>query len=203
MPSTPRWGMCLARTEAGSAGPRGLSLLVVDMQDPGVEIRPLVQITGEAEFNEVFLNDVLRRAPTNWWDPAGDGWKVASTTLAHERGTNFPFKEEVVHEGYLAKLFALAAENGRLDDPEVADALVDGYVALVVLRAHNWRTLSKLARGEEPGAESSWVKLTWSDMTQHLSETALAVSRLVCPFVGDVAEAVVVEQIRQHRGRDF
>jgi alkylation response protein AidB-like acyl-CoA dehydrogenase len=72
-------------------------------------------------------------------------------------------------------LFAQAASNGTLDDPDVADALVDAYVALVVLRTHNWRTLSKLARGEEPGPESSWVKLTWSDMTQHLSEAAMAV----------------------------
>ncbi|MHB8330534.1 MAG: acyl-CoA dehydrogenase family protein, partial [Acidimicrobiales bacterium] len=100
---------------------------------------------------------------------------VASTTLAHERGTNFPLKEEVVHEGYLARLFATAASNGSLDEPEVADGLADAYVALVVLRTHNWRTLSKLASGQEPGPESSWVKLTWSDMTQQLSETALAV----------------------------
>jgi alkylation response protein AidB-like acyl-CoA dehydrogenase len=169
-----RYGLCLARTEPGTSGPRGLSLLVVDMEAPGVEIRPLVQITGEAEFNEVFLEDVFVPAD-HLVGPAGQGWAVASTTLAHERGTNFPFKEEVVHETYLTRLFALAARNGTLDDPEVADALVDAYVALVVLRTHNWRTLSKLARGGEPGPESSWVKLTWSDMTQQLSQAALAV----------------------------
>jgi alkylation response protein AidB-like acyl-CoA dehydrogenase len=169
-----RYGLCLARTEPGTSGPRGLSLLVVDMEAPGVDIRPLVQITGEAEFNEVFLEDVFVPAD-HLVGPAGQGWTVASTTLAHERGTNFPFKEEVVHEGYLTRLFALAARNSTLDDPDVADALVDAYVALVVLRTHNWRTLSKLARGGEPGPESSWVKLTWSDMTQHLSEAALAV----------------------------
>ena len=128
------------------------------MTAPGVEIRPLVQITGEAEFNEVFLDEVFVPAD-QLVGPVGQGWKVASTTLAHERGTNFPFKEEVVHEGYLARLFAEAADNGSIDDPAVADALVDAYVSLVVLRAHNWRTLSKLARGEEPGPESSWVKL--------------------------------------------
>ncbi|HUA94934.1 MAG TPA: acyl-CoA dehydrogenase family protein, partial [Acidimicrobiales bacterium] len=106
---------------------------------------------------------------------AGRGWAVAGTTLAHERGTNFPFKEEVVHEGYLSRLFAEAAANGSLDDPVVADALADAYTALVVLRTHNWRTLSKLARGEEPGPESSWVKLTWSAMSQQLSRAALEV----------------------------
>jgi len=169
-----RYGLCLARTEPGTSGPRGLSLLVVDMEAPGVDIRPLVQITGEAEFNEVFLDGVA--VPSGHLvGPAGQGWTVASTTLAHERGTNFPFKEEVVHEGYLTRLFAEAARNGALDDPDVADALVDAYVSLVVLRTHNWRTLSKLARGGEPGPESSWVKLTWSDMTQQLSEAALAV----------------------------
>jgi len=169
-----RYGLCLARTEPGTTGPRGLSLLVVDMEAAGVDIRPLVQITGEAEFNEVFLEEVFVPAD-HLVGAAGQGWAVASTTLAHERGTNFPFKEEVVHEGYLTRLFGEAARNGTLDDPDVADALVDAYVSLVVLRTHNWRTLSKLARGGEPGPESSWVKLTWSDMTQQLSEAALAV----------------------------
>jgi len=177
------YGICLARSEPGSTGARGLSLLVVPMESRGVDIRPLVQITGEAEFNEVFLDEVF--VPDDHLvGRAGDGWTVASTTLAHERGTNFPFKEEVVHEGYLARLFAEAAANGAMDDPEIADGLVDAYVALTVLRTHNWRTLSKLAKGGEPGPESSWVKLTWSDMTQHLSDTALAVSGGAAPLWG-------------------
>jgi len=178
-----RWGLCLARSEPGSRGAQGLSLLVVDMDSAGIDIRPLTQITGDAEFNEVFLEEVF--VPTDQLiGGAGDGWAVASTTLAHERGTNFPFKEEVVHEGYLTRLFAEAARRGALDEPEVCDALVDAYVSLVVLRSHNWRTLSKLARGEEPGPESSWVKLTWSDMTQHLSATALAVLGPEAPLWG-------------------
>jgi len=178
-----RWGLCLARSEPGSRGAGGLSLLVVDMDATGIDIRPLRQITGEAEFNEVFLEEVF--VPTDQLiGGVGDGWAVASTTLAHERGTNFPFKEEVVHEGYLARLFSEAARRGALDEPEVSDALVDAYVSLVVLRSHNWRTLSKLARGEEPGPESSWVKLTWSDMTQHLSAAALAVLGPEAPLWG-------------------
>jgi alkylation response protein AidB-like acyl-CoA dehydrogenase len=178
-----RWGLCLARSEPGSSGARGLSLLVVDMQAAGVDIRPLVQITGEAEFNEVFLDDVF--VPDDQLvGPVGHGWAVASTTLAHERGTNFPFKEEVVHEVYLSRLFAAAVANGSFDDPSVADALVDAYVSLVVLRTHNWRTLSHLGRGGEPGPESSWVKLTWSDMTQQMSQTALAVMGTDAPLAG-------------------
>jgi alkylation response protein AidB-like acyl-CoA dehydrogenase len=178
-----RWGMCLARSRPGTTGARGLSLFVLDMQAPGVDIRPLVQITGDAEFNEVFLDGVF--VPEDQLvGSEGEGWVVASTTLAHERGTNFPFKEEVVHEGYLSRLFAEAAANGSLDDPDVADALVDAYVSLVVLRTHNWRTLSHLGRGGEPGPESSWVKLTWSDMTQQLSQTALAVMGADAPLLG-------------------
>jgi alkylation response protein AidB-like acyl-CoA dehydrogenase len=178
-----RWGLCLARSESGTTGARGLSLLVVDMHAVGVDIRPLVQITGEAEFNEVFLDDVF--VPEDQLvGPVGQGWAVASTTLAHERGTNFPFKEEVVHEGYLSRLFATAVANGSFDDPAVADALVDAYVSLVVLRTHNWRTLSHLGRGGEPGPESSWVKLTWSDMTQQMSQTALAVMGPEAPLMG-------------------
>ncbi|HXQ75952.1 MAG TPA: acyl-CoA dehydrogenase family protein [Acidimicrobiales bacterium] len=178
-----RWGLCLARSESGTTGPRGLSLLVLDMSAPGVDIRPLVQITGEAEFNEVFLDGVFVPAD-QLVGPAGQGWAVASTTLAHERGTNFPFKEEVVHEGYLSRLFATAVANGSFDDPDVADALVDAYVALTVLRTHNWRTLSHLGRGGEPGPESSWVKLTWSDMTQQMSQAALAVVGAEAPLTG-------------------
>ena len=178
-----RYGLCLARSDQGTTGSKGLSLLVVPMDSPGIEIRPLVQITGDAEFNEVFLDRVF--VPNDHLvGAAGQGWAVASTTLAHERGTNFPFKEEVVHEGYLARLFAEAARRGALDEPELSDALVDAYVSLVVLRTHNWRTLSNLARGREPGPESSWVKLTWSDMTQHLSQTALDVLGAESPLWG-------------------
>ncbi len=169
-----RWGICLARTDPDAAKHSGISYLVVDMQDPGIEIRPLVQVTGEAEFNEVFLTDVFVPAD----HLVGDlhrGWAVANTTLAHERGTNFPFKEQVVHETYIQELFELAEDRDQLDDPLVAKALVQAYVELRVLKLHNWRTLSRLARGEEPGAESSWVKLAWTDMTQHLSSAALAV----------------------------
>ena len=120
------------------------------MADPGVDVRPLVQMTGDAEFNEVFLTDVFVPAE-HVVGIEGQGWTVAGSTLAHERGTNFPFKEQVVHEAYLARLYEEARGNGTLDDPVVADALARAYVDLGVLRLHNLRTLTRLGRGEEPG----------------------------------------------------
>jgi alkylation response protein AidB-like acyl-CoA dehydrogenase len=169
------WGLCLARTDPEAARPQqGITALAVDMSAEGVEIRPLVQMTGDAEFNEVFLTDVFV-AEEQRIGLEGQGWTVAGSTLAHERGTSFPFKEQVVHETYLERLYAEAFASGALDDPSVADGLAAAYVDLGVLRLHNLRTLTRLGRGEEPGAESSWVKLAWTQMTQHLSELALSV----------------------------
>ena len=179
-----RWGICLARTDADAPKHAGISYLVVDMQAPGIEVRPLVQITGEAEFNEVFFDDVFVPAD-HLVGALHNGWAVANTTLAHERGTSFPFKEQVVHEVYLDELYALAHARNMLDDVEIADALAQAFVELRVLRLHNWRTLSRLARGIEPGPESSYVKLAWTDMTQHLSETALAVVGSAAPLWSD------------------
>jgi alkylation response protein AidB-like acyl-CoA dehydrogenase len=176
-----RWGICLARTNADAPRHRGISYLVVDMEAPGIDVRPLVQITGEAEFNEVFLDEVF--VPLDHLVGELDrGWAVANTTLAHERGTSFPFKEQVVHEVFLDDLYALAAERRELAEPEIADALAQTFVELRVLRLHNWRTLSRLARGVEPGPESSWVKLAWTDMTQHLSDGALGVVGEAAPL---------------------
>ena len=169
-----RWGICLARTDPDAAKHAGISYLVVDMEADGIEIRPLMQITGEAEFNEVFLDDVFVPAD-HLVGGLHDGWKVASTTLAHERGTAFPFKEQVVHESYLEELWADAVAGDRDADIGVADGLAQAWIELRLLRLHNWRTLTRLAAGEEPGPESSLVKLAWSDMTQHLSATALDV----------------------------
>ena len=171
-----RWGICLARTglDPMLSKHKGISYLVMDMTASGIELRPLRQITGESEFNEVFLDEVF--VPTDHLvGGLHQGWAVANTTLAHERGTNFPFKEQVVHEVMLERLVRAAATNGRLADPEVAEGLAEAFVLLRVLRLHNWRTLSRLGRGEEPGSESSWVKLAWTDMTQRLSEVALLV----------------------------
>jgi alkylation response protein AidB-like acyl-CoA dehydrogenase len=176
-----RWGICLARTDPDAPKHKGISYLVVDMQATGVEVRPLVQITGDAEFNEVFLDEVF--VPDDQLvGPLHAGWSVANTTLAHERGTAFPFKEQVVHEVYLDELWQLAAEAGALDDVELADGLAQSFVELRVLRLYNWRTLSRLAKGIEPGPESSITKLAWTDMTQALSARALDVAGRAAPL---------------------
>jgi alkylation response protein AidB-like acyl-CoA dehydrogenase len=176
-----RWGICLARTDLDAPKHKGISYLVVDMQAPGIDVRPLVQITGDAEFNEVFFDEVF--VPDDHLvGGLHNGWAVANTTLAHERGTAFPFKEQVVHEVYLDELWQLAAASNVLDDVEIADALAQSFVELRVLRLHNWRTLSRLTRGVEPGPESSITKLAWTDMTQALSARALDVVGRAAPL---------------------
>ncbi|MFT5203788.1 MAG: alkylation response protein AidB-like acyl-CoA dehydrogenase [Candidatus Aldehydirespiratoraceae bacterium] len=169
-----KWGIALVRTDPDAKKHAGITYMVIDMESPGIEIRPLHQITDESEFNEVFLEEVF--VPDDQIvGGLHHGWSVANTTLAHERGTNFPFKEQVVHEVYLDELVALAARRGLLDDPLIADDIADAFVQLRLLRLQNWRTLSALGRGVEPGPESSIVKLTWSEMTQHLSALALRI----------------------------
>jgi alkylation response protein AidB-like acyl-CoA dehydrogenase len=178
-----RWGIALVRTDPDVPKHRGISYVIVDMEADGIEIRPLVQITGEAEFNEVFFDGAFVPEDHLVGD-LNNGWAVASTTLAHERGTAFPFKEQVVHEVYLDELYALASQRELLDDVEVSDALAQAFVELRILRLHNWATLSRLGRGIEPGPESSVTKLAWTDMTQHLSDAALSVVGEGAPLAG-------------------
>jgi alkylation response protein AidB-like acyl-CoA dehydrogenase len=182
-----RWGICLARTDPDAPKHRGISYFIVDMEAPGIDVRPLVQLTGEAEFNEVFFDDAFV-PEDHLLGGLNQGWAVANTTLAHERGTTFPFKEQVVHEVFLDELYQLAASAERLDDVETADALAQAFVELRVLRLHNWRTLTRLGRGVAPGPESSMVKLAWTDMTQHLSEAALTVLGPSSPLAAGATE---------------
>ena len=180
-----RWGICLARTDAAAPRHRGISYLIVDMEAPGIDIRPLRQLTGESEFNEVFLNDVFVPEDQLVGELNG-GWAVANTTLAHERGTNFPFKEQVVHEVFLDRLWRDAVEGGGPPlSVEALDGLVDAFIGLRLLRLHNWRTLTRLGAGVEPGPESSIVKLAWTDMTQHLSRLAVRLQGSAEPLAGE------------------
>ena len=171
------WGVCLARTDPGASKHRGISYLVVDMHHPGVEVRPLVQLTGEAEFNEVFLTDVL--VPDDQLiGPEHEGWRVANSTLSHERGTN-P-RQLVIHMQLLEELLQLAERTGCFDDHKLRAALAQAYVEIRLFQLHNLRSVSRLARGGDPGPEGSALKLYWSEMSKRFHETALAV-------VGDAA----------------
>lgn len=173
------WGVCLARTDPDAPKHRGISYLVVDMRAPGVDVRPLVQLTGEAEFNEVFLDSAF--VPTEHLiGSLHDGWRVANSTLSHERGTN-P-RQFVIHAQLLDELLKLADANGAYDDDLLAPRLAQAFVELRLFQLHNWRTLSRLQKGKEPGPEGSMLKLYWSEMSQRFHETAMAVLGPAAPL---------------------
>jgi len=166
------WGVCLARSDPEAPKHKGISYLVVDMHAPGVEVRPLVQLTGEAEFNEVFFTDVF--VPRDQLvGPENDGWRVANSTLSHERGTN-P-RQLVIHIQLLEELLRLAVANGAIDDARLQQRLAQAYVEVRLFQLHNLRSISRLAHGLEPGPEGSALKLYWSEMSKRFHETAMAV----------------------------
>jgi len=166
------FGILLARTDDGAPTHRGISCLIVDMRTPGITIRPLKQITGSAEFSETFFDNVAVPNESIIGE-LNAGWKVASTTLAHERGTAFPFKEQVLHKIYVDELADLLRERSQQADPITRQAFAARFIDVEIMRLHNCRMMTRLARGELPGAESSVVKLFWADLTQSLSELAL------------------------------
>jgi alkylation response protein AidB-like acyl-CoA dehydrogenase len=171
------WGVCLARTDPDAPKHKGISYLVVDMHDPGVEVRPLVQLTGEAEFNEVFLDDVF--VPEDRLiGPENEGWRVANSTLSHERGVN-P-RQLVIHMQLLEELLRLAETTGAFDEDRLRSALAQAYVEIRIFQLHNLRSVSRLSRGLDPGPEGSALKLYWSEMSKRFHDTAMAV-------VGDAA----------------
>ena len=166
------WGILLARTDPASRGGKGISFLIVDMRSPGVTVRPLTQMTGSDEFNEVFLEDV-RIPAENLVGELHQGWTIAQTTLSHERGTS-P-RQLVVHRMLLAELLALARESGAVADPVIRQQLAQVWMEVEMTKLHNWRTLTQLRRTGKPGPESSLVKLFWSEMSQRLHDTAMQV----------------------------
>jgi alkylation response protein AidB-like acyl-CoA dehydrogenase len=173
------WGICLARTDPDAPKHKGISYLVIDMHDPGVDVRPLVQLTGEAEFNEVFLSDVF--VPRDRLvGPEHDGWRVANSTLSHERGTN-P-RQLVIHIQLLEELLRLAEESGRFDEHRIRQRLAQAYVEVRLFQLHNLRSISRLAKGLEPGPEGSALKLYWSEMSKRMHDTAMAVVGPAAPL---------------------
>jgi alkylation response protein AidB-like acyl-CoA dehydrogenase len=149
---------------------QNLTYVIVDMHAPGVEVRPLRQITGEAEFNEIFFTDV--EVPReNLLGEIGHGWQVAMTTLLHERAT-LGFALTTTLEVGVRKLLALVRERGA-DDPLTRDRVAREWIELQALKYTNYRALTKLMQTGIPGPEGSGVKLHWSEQNQRLTKLAL------------------------------
>ncbi len=166
------WGLCLARTDPDVPKRKGISAFMVDMAAPGVEVRPLRQITDESDFNEVFFDGAFV-ADDQMIAGCGDGWRVSGSTLQHERGTN-P-RQLVIHAQLLEELVRLAEEAGSADDPRVQQRLAQAFVEVRLFQLQNWRSLSRLQHGRELGPEAATAKLYWSEMSQRMHHTALQV----------------------------
>ncbi|MCX7621661.1 MAG: acyl-CoA dehydrogenase family protein [Acidimicrobiales bacterium] len=176
------WGLLLARTNRSAPKHRGISAFAIDMRQPGIDIRPLRQITDEYDFNEVFLDGAF--APDDHLIGAlDDGWRVSSSTLTHERGTN-P-RQLVIHAQLLDELFRLACENGADSDHRLQQRLAAAYVEVRLFQLHNWRSLSRLEAGKPLGPEASALKLYWSEMSKRLHDTAMAVLGSASPLWWD------------------
>jgi alkylation response protein AidB-like acyl-CoA dehydrogenase len=173
-----RWCGVLARTEDTDPKHRGISMLIVDMRSPGVEVRPMTQITGHAEFCELFLDDVVV-PKENLLSERGDGWKIAMHTLCHERGTA-ALPRQVKLRTWLDRVVRVAAER-ELDgqpiiaEPEVQVALARALITIEVLRHHAYRTVGEFLTGGAVGPDSSSVKLLMAEAEQRLAATALDV----------------------------
>jgi alkylation response protein AidB-like acyl-CoA dehydrogenase len=171
------WCLLLTRSDPRSERHQGLTYLLVDMHADGVEVRPLRQLTGDAEFNEIFFTDV--RVPREHLiGEVGDGWRVAMTTLLHERGT-LGFGLTARLEVSLNQLIRLArapdaAGRRPADDPLVRDQVAALWIDLQGLRYTNYRSLSRLMRTGVPGPEGSLAKLHWSETNQRLAKLALS-----------------------------
>ncbi|MEV0076119.1 acyl-CoA dehydrogenase family protein [Nocardia neocaledoniensis] len=164
------WCFVIARTEKGSSRHKGLSYLLVPMNQPGIEVRPIEQLTGTSEFNEVFFDDAVTEAGLVVGEP-GDGWRVAMGTLTFERGIS-TLGQQIRFARELADIEALARRTGAADDPLIADRIDSAWVGLRVLRAHALRTMSEDTH-DAGGASVS--KLLWGNWHRGLGELAMAV----------------------------
>src|SRR5262245_27078020 len=151
---------------------KGLTYVIADMKAPGVEVRPLRQITGEPEFNEIFFTDV-QVPKENLLGEIGGGWQVAMTTLLHERGT-LGFALAATLDVAVRKLIALAKER-NVTDPMLRDRIAREWIELQALRYTNIRSLSTLMKTGIPGPEGSASKLGWSENNQRLTKLALEI----------------------------
>jgi alkylation response protein AidB-like acyl-CoA dehydrogenase len=165
------WIFVLARTDPDLPKHKGVTFLLVPMEQPGVEVRPIQMMTGDSEFNEVFFTDA-RTSADNVVAGVNNGWGVAMTLLGYERGeaaATLP----IAFRAEFDRLLTLARERGRTEDPRIRQRLADVYSKVEIMRFLGMRTLTKYLRGEQPGADASIFKLYWSEY--HKVATELAV----------------------------
>ena len=164
------WCFVLCRTDRDAPKHRGISYLLVPMRQPGIDIRPIPQITGTSEFNEVFF-DGARTSATNVLGGVNDGWKVAMGTLAFERGA-LTLGQQLSFENEYQAIVELARKTGRADDPLVRQRLADAAICLRIMRYNSLRSLTPLARGEVTPL-TSIQKLFWATFHRGLGELAM------------------------------
>jgi alkylation response protein AidB-like acyl-CoA dehydrogenase len=167
------WGLLLARTDSAVAKHKGISCFLIAMRQPGVEVRPLRQITGSAHFSEVFMTDA-RVERTDLVGRLGQGWEIAQTTLSYERGGNSLARVTRYAAAFhqLVKAVRTLQRGGRplLEDPAVRGKLGRIYAELEVQRYAALRILSALEKGESPGPAASITKLSYSEFEKRYHE---------------------------------
>ncbi len=177
------WCFLLCRTEPDAPKHKGVSLLLVDMKTPGISVRPLQQMTGDAEFCEVFFEDVIVPGDRMVGAP-GAGWSIAMGILAHERGPVWTFTFQRKIRRSFARLVRLARERpggSVLADARVRQRLAQAYIEVELLRLVGYRSLTHLLRTGHPGVESSIEKILGSETDQRLLEVA---SEVLGPYLG-------------------
>ncbi|MDQ6853523.1 MAG: acyl-CoA dehydrogenase family protein, partial [Actinomycetota bacterium] len=167
-----KWGMLIARTDPDVPKHTGMTYFVVDMQAPGVTVRPLVQITGDAEFNEVFFDDV--RIPDSMrLGPVGDGWRVAVTTLMNER-VSLSGAGSVSGDTIGGSPVSRLIEHHRgIADADARQRLAQAYIESRLIRLNNERAAAKRKTGHEVGPEGSITKLMSAEFNQRLQKLAV------------------------------
>jgi alkylation response protein AidB-like acyl-CoA dehydrogenase len=161
----------LARTDPDAPRHKGISFLLVDMRQPGIEVRPIKMISGDSEFNEVFYTD----ATTPKDEVVGgvnNGWAVAMTLLGYERG-EAAATAPIRYQAEIDRLIALAREHGRIDDPVIRQRLAWAYGMVQIMRYNGMRVLTTFLKGHHPGPDGAISKLYWSEYHKLLTELAV------------------------------
>jgi alkylation response protein AidB-like acyl-CoA dehydrogenase len=168
-----KWCMLVARSDPDAPKHQGLTYFLMDMEQDAVQVRPLRQITGEEEFNELFIEEA-RIPHENVVGGVGNGWAVAITTLMHERAGLGAASAASVKIA-LGQLIELAKERGVADDPVVRQKIAALLIEAEALRLNAWRGLTQIMKTGIPGPEGSLPKLQWSAVNQGLTELAVAI----------------------------